>query len=69
MVEEMGFFIAGERTLEALVLEGLAWWSGNVMGPFWLAFLNSFHIDCNALSLEEKKKNLAHCISGNGFVS
>ena len=41
----MGLFIAGERTLETLVLEGLAWWSGNVVWPFWLALLNNVHLD------------------------
>lgn len=47
MIEEMGFFIAGEGTLEALVLEGLAWRPGDVVGPFGLAFLNGFHPDFN----------------------
>lgn len=45
MVEKMGLFVAGEWALEALVLERLAWWSGNIVGSFWLAFLNSLHLD------------------------
>lgn len=53
----MRLFVAGERTLETLVLEGLAWRSGNVVGPFWLAFLSSFHLDLNARFLKET----AHC--------
>ncbi len=55
MVEEVGLFVAGERTLETLVLEGLAWRSGNVVGPFWLAFLSNFHLDSNARLFSERK--------------
>lgn len=45
MVEEVGLFITGERTLETPVLEGLARWPGNVVGPFRLAFLGRLHLD------------------------
>lgn len=48
MVKEMGLFIAGEGTLETLVLEWLPWRPGNIVGPFWLAFLSSFHLVLNA---------------------
>lgn len=54
----MGLFVAGERTLETLVFERLAWRSGNVVGPFWLALLSSFHLDSNARFLKEKYDTL-----------
>lgn len=50
----MGLFVAGERTLETLVFEGLAWRSGNVVRPFWLAFLNGLHLALHPRSLKEQ---------------
>lgn len=55
----MGLFVAGERTLETLVLERLSRRSGNVVGPFWLAFLSSFHLDLNPRFLKRKIKHIA----------
>lgn len=37
----MGFLVAGERTLEALVFEGLAGGTGDIMGLFWLTVFGS----------------------------
>lgn len=58
VVEEMRLFVASERTLETLVLEGLAWWTRNVVGPFWFAFLCSIHLDLNTRFLKEKYSTL-----------
>lgn len=54
----MGLFVACERTLETLVLEGLAWRSGNVVGPFRLAFLNSLHLGSNTRFLKVKIQHI-----------
>lgn len=44
----MRLFIAGEGTLEALVLEGFSRRPGNVVGSFWLTFLSNVHLDSDA---------------------
>lgn len=54
----MRLFVASERTLETLVLEGFAWGTRNVVGPFRFAFLNSIHLDLNTGAL--KKRNIAN---------
>lgn len=54
VVEEMRLFIASERTLETLVLEGLARWPRDIVGPFRFALLCSLHFVLNTPFLKEK---------------
>lgn len=51
MVEQVGFLIAGEGALEAVVLEGFAWGARDVMGFLGLPIFNGSAHNCEDLPL------------------